>query len=350
MTGTERYLYQFLKEADNFTEDEFLSLQEDTKVETVKSLISFVLQNITEKLDPQDVIIADRSRGDIKQLKELDVLQSAINEIESLIDKSEKAGMVQPEVKQYVGTVIKSILYLNKLSPEFKEAYRNKKTLLIVKYESIILSIISAVAYLISVAVDAKTSGIQLKSKIAIEEIAPLKTLAKFVKEYEANDFKVIFKDVNNLREYCLEVPTDMLSLKESSDILDIVQKGLTNLIGGQYTNKIIHYVYKAVGILALIISVREAIYSFSRSNSTIADAAGFIKNFVSAKITGAVTKMNAFGSKYALDMEEATRQGRADVEDENKEVSRIARTPQFQMPVENPTSEGDDDSSGFAF
>ena len=60
--------------------------------------------------------------------------------------------------------VIKAILY-NQYSGVFKEAYRNKKkTVMILKYQSLILSVISSVSYLISANCWFKADNLQLKT------------------------------------------------------------------------------------------------------------------------------------------------------------------------------------------
>ena len=90
-----------------------------------------------KRLYSVDTTCADRSRGDVKQLKELQPIQDSLTQLEALLERSEEA---QPECKQAVSIIIKAILYLNQYSAVFKEAYRNK-TVMILKYQSVILSI-----------------------------------------------------------------------------------------------------------------------------------------------------------------------------------------------------------------
>ena len=77
-----------------------------------------------------------------------------------MIQRAEK--QVTPELKYYLSEVVKALYNLRDYSYDFKEAYKNRKILMILKYQSIVLSIFSSVSYLISVLIDFSEDDIDL--------------------------------------------------------------------------------------------------------------------------------------------------------------------------------------------
>jgi hypothetical protein len=340
---TNEVLEIFLVENKIVNEADFQYLKEEVKTSTVREIILKILTTITEKVESLDTNFADRSRGDIKQLKELDDLQVAVTKLENMI---ERAGeIVTPDLNNYLKEIVKSILYLNQYAPEFKVAYREKKTLLILKYQSLIMSVFSAVSYLLSVMIDFSTGEPKLHENPKYELIAPIKTLMDFNRSVEGGNFKLMLRDVQTLRESFLEIPQDKLDvILESPEIMAMVLNGLSAISSQIDTKAVINVLYKAAGIIALVMSLREVLYAFFRSRTKFADILNAVQSFAGTRSLGSseVAKMNSFSDKYHVDAEESTKLAQRDIETENKEISSFVKTSSsrtFDAPKSTDTN-----------
>jgi len=325
---TLEFLEYYLVENKIVGDKEFDYLREEVKTGTLREVMLKILSTITEKVETLDTNFADRSRGDIKQLKELNDLQQAVTKLENGIERSQ--DVVTPELRMYLKEVVKSIMYLNQYSPEFKAAYRDKKTLLILKYQSLIMSVFSSISYLVSVVMDFSSGQPQVKKPADYELIAPIKTLMDFNRSVESGNFKLMVKDVDALREGFLELPKEKLDvILESPEIIGLVLNGLSAISSQIDTKAIINVLYKAAGIIALIMSLREVLYAFFRSRTKFADIMSVVQNFANSEgmSSGSLAKLTGTVSKYQVDAEESTKLAQRDIESENREIATFVKT-----------------------
>ena len=338
--------------------DEFTNLSEETQVESVKEIAINVIKVIEEKLASIDTTCADRSRGDIKNLKELPVLQDVITQLEALVERDENAI---PEYSKAIAVIIKSILYINQYSNIFKDAYRNKKSLMILKYQSLILSIITSVSYLISTIVDYRVDHLTLKRNVeGLMNFAPLKSLEQFIQSVDSGEFKLVVTDTNTLREYYLEVPVETMSnILEAADylpmIIDGVQEIYKNIVGN---NKLTNLVYRAAGVVVLILSIRDALYTIFRMKTRVNDMVGGLENFANLN-SGAnvLNKLGQFTSKFKADAETSSNISTHEINTENKEflsdvknIQRNSAIPALNPEVQGMPSNSTEEIFGFDF
>lgn len=333
-----RVLEAFLTEDCGMTHEEFTSLNEETQIESIKEITLGLINSIQEKLKTIDTTCADRSRGDIKNLRELPVLQDVITKLEALVERDENAI---PEYSKAIAIVIKSILYVNQYSMVFKDAYRNKKTLMILKYQSLILSIITSVSYLISTIVDYKVDHLTLKRNVEnIENFAPLKSLEQFIQSVDSGEFKLVTGDVSTLREYYLEVPVETMStVLEATDYMSMISDGIQEIYQSVMGNgKITNLLYKAAGVVILVLSLRDVLYTVFRMKSRISDMIGGLENFANLN-NGAnvLNKLSQFTNRFRTDAENGSDMSKREIEDENKSFLRDVKTIQREVKS-NPT------------
>jgi hypothetical protein len=327
MKNVSEILQELLSEENLISPQEYSLLTEEAKTSTIREIAMRVLDIVRERIEVLDTTPVDRSSGDIKQVKDFSFLQEAIEKIEDLIDAAE--SRVTPELVNYLKQIERAILHLNSLAPQFKEAYRQKKTLLILKYQSLILSIFSSVSYLISVMLDFSEGEPKLIEKPEYQEIAPLKTIKEFNESVERGDFRDIFKSIQTMREYVNEVGEDKI-IMESSDILPMIIGGIKtlydNFVGDGNLTQLL---YKISGIIALILSLREVIYSFFRARVKFSEIFDNIKSFVGGMggNTGLFSKLQSFGNKFVVDAEESTNIARREISDENRDIAKTLRT-----------------------
>jgi len=104
---TNDILKHFLTE-ESFTNYEFERLNESTKTESVKELATTILASLKDKVEQFDTTPIDRSRGDIKRLKELKQLQDSINMLEAIVERSQ--GTVSPDLQRYLKEIVRAIM------------------------------------------------------------------------------------------------------------------------------------------------------------------------------------------------------------------------------------------------
>ena len=349
--NTDKLLYEFLNESELFTESEIKTLLETAKTESIKEIVITVLNAVKEKLETMDTTPIDRSRGDIKRLRELGSLQDAVTQLEVLIERS--MDVVDADLHRYLKEIIKSIMYLNQYSIQFKDAYRDNKTLLVLKYQSLVMSVFSAVSYLISVMIDFSAGDIELKKNPKYEEIAPITTLISFNRSVEAGEFRSNIKVVENMREHFNEVDMDTDVLLEASDIISVVLNGIQGLVGNN--RQLVDFAYKAAGIITLLLSLREIFYMFYRSKTKLKEVVETVETFANASGSGigALAKLSKFSQRFAVDAEESSKLARRDIETENKSIGReIRMIPQRALQDEpvavSATSSDDSFDLGF--
>jgi hypothetical protein len=344
--NTDKLLYEFLNESELFTEGEIRALLETARTESIKEIVLTVLNAVKEKVESMDTTPIDRSRGDIKRLRELGSLQDAVTQLEVMIERSSE--IVDADLQRYLKELIKSIMYLNQYSIQFKDAYRDSKTLLILKYQSLVMSIFSATSYLISVMIDFSAGDMELRKNPKYEEIAPITTLIDFNKSVERGEFRSNIKMVATMREYFNEIEVAEETLLEAGDILSVVISGIQGLIGNN--RQLIDFAYKAAGIVTLLMSLREIFYMFYRSKTKLKEVLSTVETFADASSTGmgALAKLNKFSQRFIIDAEESTKVARREIESENKDISReIKMIPQKILqdtPSLNKSSDNDFD------
>jgi hypothetical protein len=318
----------YLLENKVFNEKELSLLSTDSVNDSIRAVAKAILGAIVDKSDSLDTDPIDKSRGDVKQLPNLDSLQDAINKLESIVDMS---GEVDPELVRYLKEIERCLMNLNRFSIDFRDAYRNRKTLLILKYQSLVMSVFSAVSYLISVMIDFSTGKVSVKQDQRHEEIAPLKAIFDFNRSVERGDFKKTLRDVSLMRESFTELPKEQLELLEGYDLSSLLMDGIKAVYGAFSDNpKLMEFLYKAAGIITLLVSLREVFYMLFKAKTKVEEVIGHIDNFAQATTgqasASAVAKLNTFSQRFAQDAEEATKMARREIEDENRELGTEVR------------------------
>lgn len=355
-------LESFLTEDCEMSLNEYQNLTEETKIESLKDIVSTLLKSVEEKLASIDTTVADRSRGDIHNLKELPAIQDAITKLETIIERSDE---IIPAYATAVNTIIKSIYSLNTYSNVFKDAYRNKKTVMIMRYQSVILGIISSISYLISSIVSFGKNGVNLKNDVDIDNFAPLQSLNSFVKSVESGEFKMLVKDNEIVREYFLEIPVEkMNAILEAPEYGSMIVDGIRSIFnaingGNARLNNIL---YKAAGYIVLLFSIRETFYSIFRMKTKVSDMMNGIQQFVNVNSGNGsiIGKLAQFANKFRMDGEQASDISKREMEDENKKLLNDVRDIQAQprnytnelisepeQPISQPSS---NTSDTFAF
>ena len=345
INGSDRLLESFLTEDCRMPLHEYEEIKSEGKLDSIKNIANTILQSVESKIVSVDTTFADRSRGDIKQLRELPEIQDSITKIEAMLERDENS---RPEYAEAINTIIKAMLNINQYSPVFKDAYRNKKALMILKYQSLLLSIVSATTYVLSSIID--YSDISIRDSVDFDtNIAPLQTLRTFNDSIENGEFKKVTTDVNVLREYYLEIPvSQMSSILEATDYISMIVGGIKNIytaVSG--SNKISNLIYKATGVIVLLLSLRDSLYSIFRMKTKVSDMLTGISAFARLGSSGngsnIIGKLSQFANKFKIDAEYGSDMSKREVEEENrkllsnvKQIQADAITNTQQEPVQD--------------
>lgn len=351
------FVKEFLSETGVFTKEEAVSLSEEAKDATISNVASKVISDIMDKMgDISGTISIDKSRGDIRHFQDLQYLQNAVTKLETILESAEFSNPEVQKAKSIVHDIIKTLMYINQYRDIFKAAYASKKTVLMLKYKELMIAVYTAVGYLISAIVDFKNEIPGLKSSFRIEDISVVKALQSFNQSVDNGHFKTMIKDTVMVREAYIELPISELSaITEASDIVGTISDGLKNFFndidkGGKLSNVL----YKAVGLLVLLISMREVLYTVCRTRFKFADIADNVKQFAAFDTHKISDAFKGFASKFAADVETASTIANREVISQNKSVADdIKELPQStgfsvqstSVPTSNP---GETFSFGF--
>ena len=317
------------------TAEEYDSLTESAQTETVKTVVSELMKTIKDNLRSVDSAKIDKTRGDIRQLEFLDDLQTTINTLSDLY--SEDYGDSAVKAKEILNTVIDSIKYLNKYAGVYKEAYREKKSVLIMQYRTMLVAIIQTVSYLVSMSVDfSSISGIDLSRMVElVKEIPAIKALKQYVSFAKNDNMKLVMESVNFIRNYYTEYsPRELLTIYEASDILSMISTGFNNFINklSDKSGSLNNVIYKAAVVLAMLYSIRDIVYSLNVSSIKFGDHINNIKSFsalIGNKIKikrSMIDSMKTFNKKVANDAEFNIAITDDKVEESNREIKNAVR------------------------
>ena len=213
-----------------------------------------------------------------------------------------------------------------------------KKTVLVLKYQSIVLAICEAVNYMSSKVFNLTNRVVEFNNNAELEDTTALKTLIDFNKSVLTSDFGKSVRDVNMMREFYVEIDSQtMRTILEAGDIMETIMNGVSNIYrnldqGGKTTNLI----YKAAGIITSLLSVREIFYAISKSRFKIQEMFDSLKMFATVGLPGTASsmfnKLLQFSNRFVPDVEENTKVAAREVvsqdSDISKEIKSIAAAP----------------------
>jgi len=344
--NTDRVLYSFITEDAKLPESYYEELTEAVKEQTVREIALEILKSISNKVETLDTTPIDKSRGDISSVKDINYLQDAINNLKNILMEQMK-NSISPEALSYLKIITESIKNINAYSAEFRAAYIEKKTLLILKYQSLICALFSSVSYLISALLDFKAEGISLKNGASLEFIAPLKSLKDFNDMVANGQFRTITKDLNTLHEEFSDLSKEQReSLTEASDVISLIVTGLKNMYtSADSDGSLTAILYKAAGVIMLIFSLREIYYSLFRLKNKYSDMVSGIKSFVNS-LGGKESPLGnlaSFAKSFGSDVMQATTMAKRDIDSENRNIMQFAKNPSVAPSSSETPSSAED-------
>lgn len=250
MTVIQEYDKLFMEHfdvTDDDTRQKYVSLDEAEKGQMIVSLTSKLYDKIIEKVDDIDFGSIPKSKGDITKIENYESMMECLDIIRNI-------------VKQYgqddepVDVVFQAINNIREREKVFNRAYVLNVELPIVIYNTMVLSIVSSISFLIATSIEFIKNPGDDTFQVSLDKVAYSKTAKNLLFE-DLRKFNVscMKKDMDNVLETCI---------KQNAKGFD----GLT-AIG------IASVAVVAIPLLKSILpSLQELTYFFFHSRQTVSD------------------------------------------------------------------------------
>lgn len=336
---SEKLLKKYLLESGDMTKDQYSKIDDGPKAASVAFVAREIMGSLKDKVPAVDSQDIDRSRGDLKMYKDYPAIQAALSKLKSSVDGvSEYFG--QSEASQAVADIIECLSNISKHSNDFKEAYRDKKTAVILQYEALMVSVIQSMSYLIATCTEAAKGDDSPVEYPQISKIRPLKAIHDFNDSCRTGAFDAALKDVTYVREAYVEHGIDVLStITEASNVGSAVVDGFNNFVdainGGN--RKLTDTLYKSAAAVSMMMALRDSVYTASKIKNAVSDALGNIKAYADGFAGSILSKIKNYNAHLPQEIEVASTQAGREIEAQDREIKDSLKTISTQAPAAEP-------------
>ena len=230
---------------DLMTRKILLSVNEADQNVVMTSLANKLYEHIVDKVDDIDFGTIPLSKGDVTKIDNYDKLTECINIINDILQQYNQST----ESIEIIATALQNIIDRTDM---FTKAYKLNIEMPIIIYNTMALSIVSSVSYMISACIEFIKSGDE-GFQIALDKAALSKTMNN-----------VLFKDLAKFNKICGSGEFDKA-------MNYVINQNTKNLTGWDMYN--VGSVAMVLGLLLLIIPlIRELIFFFYYSRCKVAD------------------------------------------------------------------------------
>ena len=230
---------------DKMTRAVLLSVNEADQNAVMTSLANKLYQHIVDKVDDIDFGTIPLSKGDVTKIDNYEQLTDCINIIAEILQQYHQ----DTNSIEIVATALQNIIDRTDM---FTKAYKLNIEMPIIIYNTMALSIVSSVSYMISACIEFIKSGDE-GFQIALDKAALSKTMNN-----------VLFKDLAKFNKICGSGEFDKA-------MNYVINQNTKNLTGWDMYN--VGSVAMVLGLLLLIIPlIRELIFFFYYSRCKVAD------------------------------------------------------------------------------
>ena len=232
--------------SDKMTRAILLSVNEADQNTVMTSLANKLYQHIVDKVDDIDFGTIPLSKGDVTKIDNYDKLTDCINIIAEILQQYHQ----DTSSIETVATALQNIIDRTDM---FTKAYKFNTEMPIIIYNTIVLSIVSSVSYMISACIDFIKSSGNEGFEVSLDRVALQKTKDN-----------VLFKDLGKFNKLCASGEFD----KAMDYVINTNSKNFSGLAAyGAASVSIV------LGIILLIIPIiRELIFFFYYSRCKVSD------------------------------------------------------------------------------
>jgi hypothetical protein len=232
---------------DDLTRSVMLSVNEADQNLVMTSLANRLYSHITEKVDDIDFGTIPNSAGDITKIDNYDELTDCINIISDILQQYHQST----EPIEVISIAIQNMIDRRDM---FEKAYKLNVEMPIIVYNTIVLSIVSSVSFMISSCIEFIRIPEDRGFEIAIDKVAAAK-----VKD------NILFQDLKKFNKICADGSFDKA--------MDYVIKQNANNFSGAGFVFSVSSVVVILGILLMIIPmIRELIFFFYYARAKTSD------------------------------------------------------------------------------
>ena len=177
-----------LKENTTIDMDKYKSFSEETKVNISDKVSAKIIGSIRKKINKEYFEYIQKSKGNIKNLKDYQNLKKSISLIQSIFNKN---NMSTVDMKKSISIVSETMNILELNSDNFMKCFTDKNEMTILLYNSMVAAIIEGINIIIANFIDVKTNQYNLM-EITITDSKKTITSGKIFTSMEK------FIDMNN--------------------------------------------------------------------------------------------------------------------------------------------------------
>lgn len=239
-------IYEYFDITDNETRKVLLNINEEDQSQMAKSLGHKLYDNIIDKVDKIDYGSIPDSKGDITKIENFTRLTECLSTMEGILLQYKQSTMSTDIIKDAIEN-IKNRTHI------WQKAYNLNIELPIVLYNTIVLSIVSSLSFLISSTIDFIKSPGEDSFEVSINSVGSLKTKDN-----------LLFKNLSKFNDTCHSGELDKC--------LDYVMKSNSKQLLGSSGGIIIGSALIITLITNIIPIMRELIFFFYNTRQSVSD------------------------------------------------------------------------------
>ena len=240
-------IYEYFDITDVETRKMLLTINEEDQSQMAKSLGHKLYDSIIDKVDKIDFGSIPNSKGDITKIENYTQLVECLSTMEGILIQYKQSTMSTDIIKDAIENI-------KSRTPIWEKAYNLNIELPIVLYNTIVLSIVSSLSFLISSTIDFIKSPGEDTFEVSINSVGAVKTKDN-----------LLFKNLSKFNTSC--------SSGELDKCLEYVVKSNTKqLLGSSTIGAITSGTLIIILITNIIPILRELIFFFYNSRQSLSD------------------------------------------------------------------------------
>ena len=130
-----------------------------------------------------------------------------------------------------------------------------------------------------------------------------------------------------------------MSRLLEAQEILPMIISGIKSFTDNIDSSKVANLLYKATGVVLLLISVRDVIYTLTRSGVKMNEVLSNIENFANINNGGTLNNLSNFSKNFKVKVEAGSEMATREIKDEDRNIAVNLKTAQNTQKSSKYTS-----------
>ena len=293
----------YFDNTDEMTRKVLLTVNESDQNGVLVALSNKLYKQIVDKVDEIDFGTIPKSAGDFTKIDNYETLVDCVKTIKDIL------GQYNQNTKNNIDIVLESITHMENNKDIFTKAYTLNVELPIIIYNTIALSIVSSIGYMITSCIEFVKNPNSDTFDVAVDKVA-LKHTSQ----------SLLFKDLAKFNNFCSSG-----NFRKTMEFT--INKTSNNLVGDSFGVASIAWI---LGLILIIIPViRELIYFFYFSRFSIS-------NFFDAQY--ALLKMNSYNIEINKDMDKKKRK---EIVAKQNKIAELFKKVSNITKVEMKTGEG---------